>query len=145
WAKVERLEGGDRMLASSMVTSLEDRRDATFVRYVLLVDANARNKRLAPHFEPVTFYGQLRHIFVVNIQPAAELGLEDAETVILAAISECKTIGHNDLDMHYYRDEGALQIVDITTVQCLVGRVKTLSKKHWALIDRSGSLARPYY
>lgn len=32
WAKVERLEGGDRMLASSMLTSLEDRRDATFVR-----------------------------------------------------------------------------------------------------------------
>jgi hypothetical protein len=32
WGKVERLEGGDRMLASSMLASLEDRCDATYVR-----------------------------------------------------------------------------------------------------------------
>jgi hypothetical protein len=67
------------------------------------------------------------------------------ETIILAAISECKITAHNDLDMHYYRDEGALQVVDISTVQCLVGRIKTTNGRDWAIIDRSGSLARPYY
>ena len=33
WAKVQRLDGGDRMLASSMMhAELEDQRDATYVR-----------------------------------------------------------------------------------------------------------------
>lgn len=36
WAKVQRLDGGDRMLASSMIhAEPEDRRDATYVRVVL--------------------------------------------------------------------------------------------------------------
>ncbi|KAJ6521755.1 hypothetical protein B0H19DRAFT_1277057 [Mycena capillaripes] len=145
WAKVERLEGGDRMLASSMLTSLEDRRDATYVRYVLLVDKNQRNSRLAPSFKPVTFYGQLQNIFVVKLPPAVELELKEPTTLILAAVTECKITAKNDLDMHYYRTEGPLQIVDITCVQCLVGRVKTTNKKEWVIIDRSGSVARPYY
>jgi hypothetical protein len=115
------------------------------IKYALLVDANARNKRLAERLKLVTFYGQLRHIFVLTMQPAAELELKEAETIILAAISECKITAHNDLDMHYYRDEGALQVVDISTVQCLVGRIKTTNGRDWAIIDRSGSLARPYY
>jgi hypothetical protein len=78
----------------------------------LLVNANARNKRLAERLKPVTLYGQLRHIFGVTIQPAEELELEKAKTIILAAISECKITAHNDLDIHYYHDEGALQVVD---------------------------------
>ncbi|KAJ7073432.1 hypothetical protein B0H15DRAFT_792867 [Mycena belliarum] len=145
WAKVQRLDGGDRMLASSMLTSLEDRRDATFVRYVLLVDVNARNRRLAPVYKPTTFYGQLQNIFVVKLPAAGELNLIEPTTLILAAISQCKIVAHNDLDMHYYRDEGAVQVVDMTSVQCLVGRIKTTSGREWVILDRSGNLARPYY
>ncbi|KAJ7028358.1 hypothetical protein C8F04DRAFT_1291327 [Mycena alexandri] len=146
WAKVERLDGGDRMLASSMLTSTEDRRDATYVRFELLVDANARNKRLAPRYVASSFYGQLQNIFVVKLPPAAELELTEETTFILAAVTECKVTAQNSLDMHYYRKEGPLQVVDITSIQCLVGRVQTVNQKEWALewvvIDRSGSLAR---
>jgi len=46
----------------------------------------------------------------------------------------------NSLDMHFYRDVGVLDVVDITCLQCLVGRVKDGAR--WAIIDRSGRLAR---
>jgi hypothetical protein len=41
WAKVQRNDGGDRMLASSMLTSMEDRRDATFVRVMFVVSIHS--------------------------------------------------------------------------------------------------------
>ncbi|KAJ6540310.1 hypothetical protein B0H19DRAFT_1036237 [Mycena capillaripes] len=146
WAKVQRLDGGDRMLASSMQNiQSDDRRDATYVRYVLLVDTNARRPRLAPLYEPVTFYGQLQNIFVVRLPPARELQLKEETTLILAAIRKCEITVRNDLDMHYYRKDGPVEVVDMSTVQCLVGRIKTTDGKHWVVIDRSGNLARPYY
>ncbi|KAK0477207.1 hypothetical protein EDD18DRAFT_1087747, partial [Armillaria luteobubalina] len=39
---------------------------------------------------------------------------------------------------------GQLHVTDITAVQCLVGRVPCGENK-WAVIDRSGSLARAVY
>lgn len=110
-----------------------------------MVDANARSKRLKPRFEPTTFYGQLRHIFVVKLPATPELELEQPQTLILAAVTECKITAHNDLDMHYYSTESPLQVVDMSSVQCLVGRIKTTHGNKWVIIDRSGSLARPYY
>ncbi|KAJ6462061.1 hypothetical protein DFH09DRAFT_1494478 [Mycena vulgaris] len=134
------------MLASSMIRAEpDDRRDATYVRYVLLVDANARYARVAPRYEPVTFYGQLQNIFVVKLPPTAELELQQETTLILAAVRKCDVTARNDLDMHYYRKDGPVEVVDISSIQCLVGRVKTTDGKNWVIIDRSGSLARPYY
>ncbi|KAJ7433126.1 hypothetical protein B0H11DRAFT_2376974, partial [Mycena galericulata] len=138
WAKVQRLDDGDRMLASSMMHSeTDDRRDATYVRYALLVDVNARRQRLAPRYVLTTFYGQLQNIFVVKLPPAAELELEEETTLILAAIKKCEIEAHNDLDMHYYRKDGPVEVVDISSIQCLVGRFRTTDKKHWVIIDRS--------
>ncbi|KAJ7131920.1 hypothetical protein C8R46DRAFT_924112 [Mycena filopes] len=146
WAKVQRLQGGDRMLTSSMMTSeTEDRRDATYVRYVLLVDANAQRPRLAPRFVPTTFYGQLQNIFVVKLPAADELQLQTETTLILAAVRPCIITMKNDLDMHYYKKDGGVEVVDMSCIQCLVGRFKTTDKKTWVIIDRSGNLARPYY
>ncbi|KAJ7808921.1 hypothetical protein B0H14DRAFT_2380146, partial [Mycena olivaceomarginata] len=85
------LRGGDRMLASSMIhAEADDRRDATYVQYALLVDVNARRPRLAPKFELVTFYGQLQNIFVFKLPPAPELELENETTHILAAVRKCE-------------------------------------------------------
>ncbi|KAF8160546.1 hypothetical protein K438DRAFT_1619176, partial [Mycena galopus ATCC 62051] len=44
------------------------------------------------------------------------------------------------LDIHFYSRLGALEVIDVTSVQFLVGRVK--DSREWAIIDRSGSLAR---
>lgn len=53
-----------------------------------------------------------------------------------AQLNECE----NDLDMHYYRNKGYTELVDITAIQCLVGR--TFDRGWWTIIDRSGKLAQ---
>jgi hypothetical protein len=92
-----------------------------------------------------TFYGRLLNIFVVRLPPAPELKLKEEETLILAAIQNCPITARNDLDMHYYRKEGSIEVVDMSNIQCLVGRIKTTNGRDWVIIDRSGNLARPYY
>ena len=64
--------------------------------------------------------------------------------VLLAAIQTCNIDRSNDaLDIHYYSRMGGVDYVDVTTVQCLVGRIK--DRGHFAVIDRSGSLSRALY
>jgi len=109
-------------------------------KYQLLVDKNARFVNAEPHFVPETFYGQLQHIFAIKMPAARQLGISQPEILILGALLTCSIEEHNDLDMHYYKTHGRTEVVDITTVQCLVGRVK--DRGSWAIIDRSGSLAR---
>lgn len=74
--------------------------------------------------------------------PAADdLHLHKPENLLLASIKNCPIERHNDLDMHYYRNEdGYTEIVDISAIQCLVGRV--FDRGCWTIIDRSGKLAR---
>ena len=68
------------------------------------------------------------------------LGLNEPTTLILGAIHTCKIERHNDLYMHISKKQGRVEVVDIGTVQCLVGRVKN---RGWSvIIDRSGDLAR---
>jgi len=97
-----------------------------------------------------TFYGQLQNIFVIPIdtpEACRDLGLLNASTIILAAIRTCNLDAVDPqlqgLDIRYYSSEGALDVVDITSVQCLVGRIRDRNK--WAIIDRSGTLARAVY
>jgi len=91
---------------------------------------------------PETFYGQLQHIFVVRLPAAIQrlLGDSNPEILILGAIFTCNIEEKNDLDMHYYKTHGRTEVVDITTIQCLVGRIK--DRGSWTIIDRSGDLAR---
>ena len=50
------------------------------------------------------------------------------------------------LGMPYYSDMAHFEVVDMMCVQCLVARIAdSTSKKRWALVDWSGSLARSYY
>jgi hypothetical protein len=43
----------------------------------------------------------------------------------------------------YFAQLGALNFVNITTVQCVIGRVRV--DRIWAIIDRTGSLCRAWY
>nr|GAT47398.1 predicted protein [Mycena chlorophos] len=146
WAKVRRLDGGDLMLASSLVATMEDRRDATYVRFVQYVDANARSRNAPVRNELKTFFGQLQHIFSLTLAASDELGLEEETTFFLAAVRPClvERSHPNGLDIHYYSKYEPAAVVDITTIQCLVGRARTLDGRMWAIFDRSGELARPF-
>ena len=106
----------------------------------MFIDINQRSRNRAQEMQLETFFGQLQHLFVIRLPPSHELGLLTATTHLLAAIRNCVTKPIGSLDMHHYSQMGRLDVVDITCVQCLVGRVKDATG--WVVIDRSGSLAR---
>ncbi|KAJ7760285.1 hypothetical protein DFH07DRAFT_867862 [Mycena maculata] len=147
WGKVRRVdsEAGDTMRSCSLGITAEDTRDATHVRYEMLVDQNARFTKRPENFELETFYGQLTHIYRIHFpEPCPALGIQHPTTYILAAIRCCVLQAEDrelaGLDIHFYSNTGALDAIDITSVQSLVGRVET--RDAWAIIDRSGALAR---
>ena len=64
---------------------------------------------------------------------AQRLNLDEPTTVILALIREVKATLREDI--YYYKDFGIEEVVDMKTVQCVVGRVK--DRGEWAIVDRS--------
>ncbi|KAJ8094166.1 hypothetical protein PM082_023375 [Marasmius tenuissimus] len=130
WYKAHQLEGGDDMIASSLATYSEDCRDATFIWYDMLVDRNTRNRCAAPDLISERFYGQLKEILVVVLSASQEPGIYAETTFILAAIENCVVYGVNELDMPVYEKMGATEVVDITTIQCLVGHIRRKAMDH---------------
>ena len=78
----------------------------------------------------------------ITVLPSA--GILGPSRVILGIVHSCAIEAtHAKLDVQYYTKDGALEVIDITTIQCLVARVK--DRGQWAIVDRSGSLARALY
>ena len=112
----------------------------------MLVDryAHMRHRKLV--LELQTFYGQLKHLYLINFV-CSDTQVDPQQPIILAAIRNCKIkdlqptkLEH--LNIHIYNMTGSLDLVDVTSIQALVGRVKyTVDSGGWAIIDRSGSLA----
>lgn len=50
---------------------------------------------------------------------------------------------HGVLDIHYYKNHGRLEAVDLNMVRCCVGRVS--DRGRFAIVDRSGPLARAVF
>ncbi|GBE87125.1 hypothetical protein SCP_1003720 [Sparassis crispa] len=144
WGKVRILPDGDTIHAAALSKPREDRCDATYVRYEVLVDKNARFHCRRVALEIHTFYGQLQHIFAVRLAPSQPLQLTKPTTLILATIKSCRIErSHNTLDIHFFSDTGAVDVIDISCIQCVIGRVP--DGDHWAIIDHSGSLACAVY
>jgi hypothetical protein len=64
------------------------------------------------------------------------LKLADPTTIILAVIQTVKATLDNDI--YYYTEFGVNEVVDLTTMQAVVGRI--LDRGKWAIIDRSDIL-----
>ncbi len=118
------------------------------------MDRNARDINAAEVLDGTTLYGQLERLITIQLPNAAFAGgawalVKPSDRVIIfAAIRQCvvgpKTI--HGLNFHFYEKLGGLDIVDITSMQVLVGWVKEVApKKGYALIDCSGLLARAVY
>ncbi|KAH9929850.1 uncharacterized protein BXZ73DRAFT_47840 [Epithele typhae] len=149
WAKLRILNGGDVIQAASIKGIASDTRDRTFVRYQTFIDKNSRKKKKAPEFQLETFYGRLIHIFSISFDTPssiADLRLDSPTKVILAVIKPCIISSTNNrLDIHYYSEQGSEIVLDLKCIQCVVGRVPIPPggfKADWAIVDRSGSLAR---
>ncbi|KAI4520294.1 hypothetical protein K525DRAFT_203997 [Schizophyllum commune Loenen D] len=149
YGRVRRVDSdeGDTMCAVGLVGEREDLRDASFVRYEALFDRHAHARRRAVSLQPDTYFGQLKDIYLIQFpdaSDAATVGIDQGNEVVLAAIRECANpTDHKLLDIHYYTTEGRLDIVDMKTVQALVGRIWDIDR--WAIVDRSGSLARAVF
>ena len=115
------------------------------VQYETLVDKYVRQKKRQPEYEMKTFYGQLQRIFVVSLPSDAGLCITEPTVHILTSIKTCKVEHSNAaLNIHYYSKLGGLDILDITCIQCVVGRIPCANNS-WAIIDRSGDLACMFY
>ncbi|OBZ68331.1 hypothetical protein A0H81_11890 [Grifola frondosa] len=144
WGKVRIFDDGDTVHALASTHARGDSRDATYVRYEVLVDKNARYPRRPVILQKHTMYGQLQYLYTLKFKPSQQLHLTEPTTVILAAIRTCPIEQSAPiLDIHYYSKEGGTDIVDVTYIQCLVGWV--YDQKEWAIIDRSGSLSCAIY
>ncbi|KAJ6473007.1 hypothetical protein C8R45DRAFT_1103607 [Mycena sanguinolenta] len=100
----------------------------------MLLDENARFPRRVPKDIKQTFNGQLTHLYRVHSStPVASLKIHEPTTYIWAGIRAC------DLKP----DEAELRVLDIHFYlgHSLAGRVP-VQNNEWALIDRSGALAR---
>ncbi|EGN98253.1 hypothetical protein SERLA73DRAFT_183186 [Serpula lacrymans var. lacrymans S7.3] len=76
--------------------------------------------------------------------PAVEaLQVRRSESILLAAVKTCIIEATDSLDVPYYSNLSAMEVVDMTCVQCVVRRAKINNR--WAIIDRSGNLARAIY
>jgi len=139
------------MIGRHFVKAAGDSRDASFVQvglaflsvyanshhlqYTQLVDRHAHNRRKTPDFELRNFFGQLCRILLLEIPSAQQLNLGEPTTVILALIREVKATLREGI--YYYKDFGVEEVVDMKTVQCVVGRVK--DRGEWAIVDRSNT------
>ncbi|KAL7280964.1 hypothetical protein ACG7TL_005913 [Trametes sanguinea] len=142
WGKVQRVDGGDMVHAADLVPRSEGGRDATYIRYQLLVDKYAHLRNRPSEYEPRDFYGQLRNIYVVDLPASRDLKTTSPSTLLLAAVRTVTTKCPTDLAMPFYRKEGPLEVIDLAAVQCVVGRVYDSRRNWWAIIDRSGPYAQ---
>jgi hypothetical protein len=87
------------------------------------------------------FYGQLLRIFQIDIPVSPNLNTKKPQSILLAAIRECNvTSVDKHLKIPYYREMGSMEVVDLQTVQCCVGRGCD-TRGFWGIIDKSGPLA----
>jgi hypothetical protein len=101
------------------------------------VDRYARQKRRTPEFELQIFFGQLQRIFVLELPSTSRLNLATPTTTILALIKNVKTTLIDNV--YYYKEFGVDEVVDLTTVQCVVGRI--WDRDEWVIVDRSDNVA----
>jgi hypothetical protein len=94
----------------------------------------------AERLERQSQYGELRHILALPIKPRTNVvnPSRHERTLLLALILEAKveTDNSKEYDVMWYNGKlGTGEVVDATTIQCVVGRVR--DDKRWWIVDRS--------
>ena len=96
---------------------------------------------MAPRFEGTECFGQLRSILRFNLPAGIALPVTKTTTLVLAIIRSTEVAYETSLMIPYYKQLGRLEAVDMSTVMCVIGRVKD-HRGRWAIVDRSGKSAR---
>jgi hypothetical protein len=118
-------------------------------QYTVVRDRNERKRTLDVDLEPKVLYGQLEEIYKIHFHSATSLralGLVEPTTIIMAAIRNCAMLKEHIQGLGsigFYKSKGKLDVVDVTTIDGLVGRVKCGGM--WAIIDRNADTAKRKY
>jgi hypothetical protein len=97
--------------------------------------------RATPQFEGTECFGQLKSILRFNLSAGVSPLVTETTTLVLAIIRSAEVSYETSLAIPYYKELGRLEAVDMSTVMCIVGRVKD-HRGRWAIVDRSGKSAR---
>lgn len=98
-----------------------------------MVDKYARYRNRRSEYVKRTFFGQAKRVLVLDLPVTPQLGLFSPSTVIYVVVEALKVRVENNLI--YYSETGPIELVDLETVQCLIGRV--WDRNRWGIIDRS--------
>ena len=97
--------------------------------------------RVMPQFEATECFGQLKSILKFDLPSGATPLVTEAITLVIALIRSTEVSYETPLKIPYYKELGRLEAVDMSTVMCVVGRVKD-HRGRWGIVDRSGKSAR---
>ena len=85
------------------------------------------------------FYDQLESILDVFLPPTHTLDIMQPKHFLLALVTPCSTRGKDATrDVTTYEEMTRPVIIDIRTIECVVGRVQRGNT--WGIIDRSGDI-----
>ncbi|KAF8879025.1 hypothetical protein BD779DRAFT_1474489 [Infundibulicybe gibba] len=158
WGKLKILNGGDLIGSQNLNSRRSHGHDKTFVKaraahannpttllttqttVRLEVDQNHRHKNLQAVFKEQTYYGQVVHFMALQLPPTCPFAEIDPDhprqprALVLAAIAPIKPTPPNEFGMPSYMNLGPIEVVDASTIRCVVGRV--YDRRVWTILER---------
>jgi hypothetical protein len=109
-----------------------------------MVDKRARARRQRPEFVWRTHFGQLEHLVALELPASPSVLLASTRSFVLAGVRQCRSSsGALDSRFNSYEEPGALEFVDVSTIDNLIGRVKhDVDARRYFIVDRSGRALR---
>jgi hypothetical protein len=105
---------------------------------------NHRRGRDEPEQIHQIFYGKLECILDIVLPRAPRINIMTPKHHLLALVTPCSTGGQDATKVvTMYSVTTAPIVVDLRTVECVVGRVKRGNE--WGIVDRSGDYARTVF
>ncbi|CEL54833.1 hypothetical protein RSOLAG1IB_11778 [Rhizoctonia solani AG-1 IB] len=141
WGRFRIDGGGDEFQARGYHKLRSDGRDASFVRYELMVDQDSHLPEADERYARESQYGQLEFVFALRIKPnSSPINSSKTRTRIflLAHILEASVRNDDSDDYMVLWYEGKLgtgEVVNIRTIQCVVGRIQ--EGRRWWIVDRA--------
>ncbi|KAF8605879.1 hypothetical protein BDV93DRAFT_437887 [Ceratobasidium sp. AG-I] len=143
WARMRITGGGDLIQARGYHKLRMDGRDASFVRYELLVDRLAHRRNAPEDLVRKSHYGQVQYIFKLRLPPKVPGNPGNkSRKLLLALILEAPTEVASTYEYEVVSYKGGLskgEVVDASTIQCAVGRV--FDRDSWWIIDRAADIS----
>ncbi|KAF9041439.1 hypothetical protein BJ165DRAFT_1530161 [Panaeolus papilionaceus] len=140
FGRIVMLDSGDIIRAHESLKVQEDTQDNTFIWYICSVDANTAYARRPEEMMEEYFFGRLLRTFVLDMPDAPER----PQTLVLALVQQINARYDEDIGGFSYKEADVGfktdEIIDLHTIQCVVGRVYHSTSKTWYFVDRTASV-----